>query len=78
MMMSDDTQTRDQLRQVQAYRKLVLIYEALDDQIDKLLMSCGGFTKDLSDADLARYHDLARKRDDVQNEIRAMEQQLMD
>lgn len=76
-MMNDDTKTRAQLRQVQEYRKLVLLYEALDEKIDTLLMEHGGFTKNMPEADLARYHELAHKRDDVQNQMRIMEQDLL-
>jgi hypothetical protein len=67
---------RSVIHQVQAYRKLVLLYEALDQEIDELIMSYGGVPEKMSPADLQRYRDLARRRDEVQNEMRVMEQQL--
>ncbi len=74
----DDTKTREQFHEVMEYRKLVLLYEAIDAEIDKLIMMHGGRSEDLPDADRERYRDLARKRDDLQNEMRAMEQRLLD
>lgn len=67
---------RDVLHQVQAYRKIVLLYEALDEKIDNFLMAHGGHTDKMSAFDLAEYRKLARQRDDLLNEMRALEQQL--
>ena len=36
---------RDAIHQVQQYRKVVLVYEALDKEIDKLIMANGGHTE---------------------------------
>jgi hypothetical protein len=76
-MMQDDTKTREQLRDVQDYRKLVLLYEAVDAEIDKLIMEHGGHSEHMPDADFARYRELAHRRDELQNEIRATEQRLL-
>ncbi len=65
------------LHDVQRYRKLVLIYEALDKQIDELIMSYGGGTANMPSEAFERYRELARQRDEMQNEIRLLEQQLM-
>ncbi len=70
--MSDD----NPLAQVQAYRKLVLLYEALDKEIDDLLMSYGGHTEKMPPDDLARYRELALKRSEMQNEMHILEQLL--
>jgi hypothetical protein len=67
---------RGALHQVQKYRKMVLVYEALDEEIDELLMAHGGGTENMSDIELARYRELARKRDEVLNEMRILEQEL--
>lgn len=67
---------QDALGQVQAYRKLVLLYEALDAEIDTLIMAHGGTSEQMTDADRARYRDLATKRDEIQNEMRLLEQEL--
>jgi len=72
--MSDNE--RDALHQVQKYRTIVLVYEALDAEIDELLTAHGGKAEFMSDADRARYVELARKRDEVLNEMRILEQQL--
>jgi hypothetical protein len=66
----------DALNEVRNYRKLVLIYEALDEQIDKLIMENGGASENMPPEALERYRDLARKRDDVLNEMRVLEQKL--
>jgi hypothetical protein len=58
------------------YQALVARYEALDEAIDGLLMAYGGHTEDLPADDLRRYRDLARERDDLESDIRALEQQL--
>lgn len=67
---------QDALNQVQAYRKLVLLYEALDSEIDALIMAHGGSSEQMTDADRLRYRDLAQKRDEIQNEMRLLEQEL--
>jgi hypothetical protein len=64
------------IHQVQQYRKMVLVYEALDEKIDALLMLHGGFTEQMSPQELQHYRELARQRDDVQNEMRALEHEL--
>jgi hypothetical protein len=76
-MMPDDTKTRAQLRDVQDYRKLVLLYEALDAEIDQLIMTYGGHSEDMPEADFERYRNLAHKRDELQNDIRATERRLL-
>ena len=60
----------DILQQVQYYRKVVLIYEALDEEIDKLIMAHGGTSDKMSPEDLERYRELARQRDELHNEMR--------
>jgi hypothetical protein len=66
------------LDQVQAYQKIVLEYEALDEQIDALLAEHDGATEKMSAETLAQYRALARRRDDVYNQMKALEQQLLD
>jgi len=61
---------------VQKYRKLVLIYEALDKEIDALIMAHGGSSEKMPPEDLARYRDLARRRDDIQGEMHELEMEL--
>jgi hypothetical protein len=73
-MMSDG---RNAVHEVQAYRKLVLVYEALDAEIDKLIMDHGGHSEDMPPAALVRYRELAHRRDELQNEMRLMEQTLL-
>jgi hypothetical protein len=55
---------------------MVLLYEALDEEIDSLIMANGGGTEHMAEPDLARYRELARKRDEVLNEMRILEQEL--
>ena len=67
---------RDAIHKVQQYRKLVLVYEALDEEIDQLIMANGGHTEDMPPDLMDRYRTLARRRDDVQNDMRTLEQEL--
>ncbi len=67
---------RSPLQQVQRYQELVLVYEALDQEIDNLIMSYGGSSEKMPPEELARYRHLARRRDDVQNEMRELEVEL--
>jgi hypothetical protein len=67
----------DLQQQVEDYRKIVLRYEAVDEQIDALLANHGGDAEAMSMEELNRYRGLARLRDDLFNEIRMMEQTLL-
>jgi hypothetical protein len=73
--MPDDE--KDALQQVQNYRKIVLQYEAVDAEIDTLIMTHGGASENLSDEERARYRQLANRRDELLNEMRLMERQLL-
>lgn len=68
----------DLLSKVQDYRRIVLIYEDLNQQINDLLNANAGNTDEMSPEDRKRYRQLARQRDEVQNEMRWLEQQLLD
>lgn len=72
--MSSDSEMR---HAVQQYRKIVLLYEALDQQIDRLISEHRGGTEKMSDEDLKRYRELARQRDELLNEMRILEQALL-
>ena len=65
-----------QLAMVQRYRKLVEAYEALDHQIDELVTASRGRADQMSAADLRTYRQLARKRSELLNDMRLLEQQL--
>ncbi len=69
-------ETGDSLALVQKYQALVLEYEALDKEIDALIMAHGGSSEKMPSEDLERYRDLARKRDDVQGEMHELEMEL--
>lgn len=75
-MTPDESGHPDPRDLVQQYQAQVARYEALDEEIDALLMAYGGHTEDLPPADLRRYRDLARERDDLESDLRALEQQL--
>ena len=66
----------DSLAMVHKYQELVLTYEALDKEIDALIMAHGGSSEKMPPEDLERYRDLARKRDDVQGEMHELEMEL--
>lgn len=68
----------DLVQQVQYYRKVVLMYEALDKQIDELIMAHGGASDKMPPEDHERYREMARERDELLNEMRRLEQELLD
>lgn len=70
------SQKSEQLKLVQRYRELVGDYETLDKRIDDLIMRHDGGTESMSEADFEAYRELARRRTEVQNEMRVLEQQL--
>jgi len=69
-------ETSNALALVQKYQELVLVYEALDKEIDALIMAHGGSSEKMPPEDLARYRDLARRRDDIQGEMHELEMEL--
>ncbi len=75
--MTEKNKNSKMLHDVQHYRKLVLIYESLDAEIDELIMAHGGGTEKMPPEILVRYRTLARKRDEIQNEMRQLEQDLL-
>jgi hypothetical protein len=70
------SQNSGDLHRVQQYRKIVLLYEALDAQIDELIMAHGGTSEHMSAEALSRYRELARKRDEMLNDMRVLEHEL--
>ncbi|MCY3833954.1 MAG: hypothetical protein OXG85_13140 [Chloroflexi bacterium] len=66
----------DLLAQIQRYRQLVEAYEALDGEIDELVTAARGNTDEMSAADLRRYRQLARQRNELLNDMRQLEQDL--
>lgn len=73
--MGDDTQTR--LYMLQQYKEAVLAYEQLDQELDDLLQSRGGHTKNLNEADYARYRELANQRDVAFDHMKTLEQVVL-
>jgi hypothetical protein len=70
-MMAEDRE------QVQAYQKLVVSYEAKGEEIAALMERNGGHTENMSDADMHLYRQLAQERDDLFNQIKEMEANLL-
>lgn len=73
--MGDDSS--DTLHDVETYQKTVLLYEAVQKKINVLITTSGGGTEQMSPEDRSRYRELARQRDELQNELRFMEQRLL-
>lgn len=59
--------------QVQHYKQLVLDYEAVDAKVDALLENNGGHTEKMSASDMQTYRQLASQRNDLFNQIKAIE-----
>lgn len=72
-----DNQKSD-LDKVQMYRTIVLQYEAVDAEIDALIMAHGGGSEKMTDEGRAHYRELANRRDELLNEMRLLEKQLLD
>ena len=64
------------INQVKEYRRLVLEYEALDEEIDALLAQHGGATEKMTDDDFEQYRELAHRRDYVYNQMKALERAI--
>lgn len=73
-MASDGNDTHDR---VDLYRQIVLQYEQINAEI-AALFAHGGGSDHMTDADRARYRELSHRRDELQNEMRLLEQQLLD
>lgn len=73
--MSDNDASR---RAVEEYQRVVLAYETLDQEIDTLLNTHRGNHEDMPDEELQRYRALARRRDELYNTMRYMEQQFLE
>jgi hypothetical protein len=67
----------NELDRVHQYEKLVLEYEAVDQEIDGLLARNRGATENMSDEDYERYRELAYHRDYVYNQMKALERQIL-
>lgn len=74
--MADDEM--DTISKVELYRDIVLTYEKINSQIADLFTSYGSDPAEMSAEDRARYRRLARERDDLQNQMRYLESQLLD
>lgn len=72
--MSDDNQ--NPLTLIQEYQRLVLNYEALDKQIDNLIMANDGSMENMSEEEITQYRQWAQERSEVLNDMRILEQQL--
>jgi hypothetical protein len=73
-MMSSDP---DMSSLIAKYRAVVEQYEQIDEDIDGLIMRYEGKSELMPPEDLERYRTLARRRDEIFNEMRSLEQQLL-
>lgn len=62
---------------VRIYHDLVKEYERLDSEIDALIMENKGASKNMSAEARARYQEMANRRRQLQNEMRILEQELL-
>lgn len=67
----------DDRERVEMYKRLVLEYEALDEEIDGLLSLHGGATEKMSDEEFERYRGLAHRRDHIYNQMKLVERQIL-
>ena len=71
-----DSPSDDTLHSLQFYQAFVQEYEKLDEEIDDLIMANGGKSEKMPVEARTKYRELARRRDDVLNEMRRLEQRL--
>ena len=67
---------REEVERVQVYQRLVLEYEALDEQIDALIAQHHGSTESMPDEAYQRYRELANHRDYVYNQMKRLEREI--
>lgn len=67
----------DARSRVDLYRQIVLQYEQINTEI-AALFARGGGSENMTHDDRMRYKKLSRRRDELQNEMRMLEQQLLD
>ncbi len=72
-----DNLPTDPKAQIEFYRQVVLDYERVNAEIDALIMQNHGGTEDMSPADLSTYRNLASQRDDLYNQMKALEELLL-
>lgn len=70
--------SHDDGERIKVYQQLVAEYEALDQEIDALIMKYDGASKNMPQDVLASYREMARRRSDLRNEMRIMEETLFD
>jgi hypothetical protein len=73
-MPGDDSDTQSR---VDLYRQTVLLYEQINTEI-AALFARGGGSENMTHEDRVQYKKLSRRRDELQNEMRVLEQQLLD
>jgi len=64
------------VERVQEYQRLVLEYEALDEEIDALIAQHHGATEYMPDEAYQRYRELANHRDYVYNQMKRLEREI--
>ena len=76
--MADNSESSgmNDIDRVREYEQLMLEYEGLFKQIDALLVKHHGVADRMSDEDFERYRELARRRDDIHNQMKALERQM--
>lgn len=72
------TDNSDMIMDIQAYRDVVLQYEAAHAAVNALLAANNGASENMTEADLSTYRHLARERDELFNEMRWLESQLFE
>lgn len=71
-----DDSSKPPYNQIIEYQNLVLSYEALDEEIDNLIMKYGGMSENIPSEEFAHYRKLAHTRDEIYSAMREMEQAL--
>lgn len=68
----------DAQEQAQHYQNLIAEYEGLSQQIQALLDANAGHTENLAEADMLKYRQLAKRRDELYDQIKSIEASWLD
>lgn len=67
---------RDEKERIAHYNQIVAQYHAIHQQINNLLHTYDGGTKNMPETQIQHYRQLAQERDELYNEMRQLEQTL--
>jgi hypothetical protein len=77
-MTDDRRSTEDVQARVAQYREVVLEYEAVSEEIARLMDANNGSTENMSDEEFDTYREMAWRRDRLYNQMKWFERRLLE